>query len=72
MGLRCISVGTHFGATHLHFIGGQVQAFGVANRPQRHWVELSFVEVGHGRVAGLDVNRFGGSQGVFKVTWMER
>lgn len=45
--------------SYLHFIRGQVQTFAVSSCPQCDGVELSFVEVGHGRVPRFDVNGFG-------------
>lgn len=53
--------------THLDFVGGQGKAFAACRGPQGDGVELALVEVGHGRLARLDVNGFGGAQGVLEV-----
>lgn len=55
------------GPTHLDFVGGQGKVFAACWGPQGDGVELALVEVGHGRLARLDVNRFGGAQGVLEV-----
>lgn len=54
--------------THLDFAGGQSEAFTSRWGAQGDGVELTLVEVGHGRLARFDVNGFGGTQGVLKVT----
>lgn len=63
---RCYTTGLSW--TYLDFIGRQLQTFPVICHPKIYWIKLTFVEICHWRVAGLNVNGFGGFQCVFKVT----
>lgn len=56
------------GTTYLDLVGGQGKAFAACRGPQSDGIELALVEIGHRRLPRLDVDGFGGAQGVLKVT----